>query len=225
MRYFEHNPDMANTDRATPTRMVKALVTTGPFSLESRIGSGTRATMNKVGSGKDASAAGGSKRGGKTRDCKYGKTHMPISPFKCRDEVIDVDISGITESMLPRGGREATVMKGGIKDLQARCESMKIHTRDFPVFSYWIRVKEMREYMKSILRTAVAVAKMSRNQKQVDQLIKMGNLWKSLPNMVQWNDSEEDEGTEHVRFHLKVNPSDYHENGHNTLEFDLRARL
>ena len=50
----------------------------------------------------------------------------------------------------------------------------------------------------------------------------MGNKWKSHPNMASWHDSEEDV-TE--CFHLKVDPDDYHPNRHDTLEFNIRARL
>ena len=55
--------------------------------------------------------------------------------------------------------------------------------------------------------------------------IYMGSKWKSHPNMASWHDSEEAEGSEHKCFHLKVNPNDYHPNGHDTLELELQARL
>ena len=43
--------------------------------------------------------------------------------------------------------------------------------------------------------------------------------------MVGWHDAEEEEGSEHLCYRLKVNPENYHENGHDTLEFETKARL
>ena len=74
-------------------------------------------------------------------------------------------------------------------------------------------------------RSAIAIAKSTNQIPLDDRLMKMGSLWKHHPNMACWHNTEEDETSEHVCYRLKVNPDNYHENGHDMLDFDIRARL
>ena len=93
------------------------------------------------------------------------------------------------------------------------------------MFTYWTRETEIREHMEHTLRSAVAIAKATNQTTLYNRLMKMGSLWKHLPIIACWHDTEEDENSEHVCYRLKVNPDNYHENGHDILDFDLRARL
>ena len=154
IRFFERNPDLVEQGGAQ-VRMAKPEVIRGPFTPETKVGSGS--------------------------------THIkktPISPYRYKDKIIEVDLTSMKEDRLPTGGRDETAMKGGIKDLKDRGETLKIHTSDFPIFSYWIREKEIREHMEKTLRTAISAARVAGNQEQVDQLMKTGSGWKSHPNML-----------------------------------------
>ena len=159
IRFFERNPDLAGTDRAS-VRMASSPSIKGSFSPETKVGNASTPTKK-----------------------------TPVSPYRYKDKVIEVDLTNMTESRLPAGGREETAMESGIKDLRNRGESMKIHTSNFPILYYWIREKEIREHMENTRRTAISAARVAGNQEHVNQLMKMGNGWKSYPNMASWHNS------------------------------------
>ena len=79
--------------------------------------------------------------------------------------------------------------------------------------------------MTQTLRAACSIAKSTNQVAKYDRLMKMGNLWKHFPNMAGWHDAEEVEDSQHQCYRLKVNPENYHENGHDTLDLETRARL
>ena len=153
-----------------------------------------------------------------------GNAHRSFTA-SVEEEVIKLDVSGMRDNTLPTGGKRESDRKAGIQHLRDNKATMDLDPKDFRIFTYWIREKGIREHMIHTLRAACSIAKSTNQTAKYDRLMKMGNLWKHFPNMAGWRDAEEVEGPHLECYTLKVDPENYHENGHDTLDLDTRARL
>jgi hypothetical protein len=151
LRFFERNPDLALsiTPNTTPTRTVFTQ-RIGPFTP---VGS-----VKQVGSAAKHTESGG----GGTKMTPSQNRGAPVITH-IDEDVIKVDVSKMSAAVLPKGGKKEADMIKGLQHLQNNRASMDIDPRDFKMFTYWIREKEIREHMEHTLRSAIAIAK-STNQ-------------------------------------------------------------
>ena len=245
IRFFERNPDLAmpiiipapNTRtpiRETTTQRI------GPFTPTSHTSGGGSAIkmgsvsvrgiaikMGSVSVGGSAIKLGSASGGGSTKgpgSAPHTNSHRSFTA-SVEEEVIKLDVSRMTDTTLPTGGKKESDMRAGIQHLKDNKATMELDPKDFRIFTYWIREKGIREHMSQTLRAACAIAKSTNQVAKYDRLMKMGNLWKHFPNLAAWHDAEEAEDSQHQCYRLKVNPENYHENGHDTLDLDTRAKL
>jgi len=89
-----------------------------------------------------------------------------------------VDVSKMSTAVLPKGGKKEADMLKGLEHLKNNKVTMDLDPRDFRIFTYWIREKDIREHMEHTLRSAIAIAKSTNQTPLHDRLMKMESLWK-----------------------------------------------
>jgi hypothetical protein len=176
LRFFERNPDLVtptNTNvfvnaiserDTTPTTPARTSSTqrVGPFTPResvAEIGSANRArSVTKLGSD-------GTKPTPSRSRTTPSITHID-------DEVIKVDTVKMSTAVLPNYGKKDADMIRGLQHLKDNRVSMDIDPRDFKMFTYWIREKEMRDHrgkkhiqsiILSVAPTVISVQKSNDN--------------------------------------------------------------
>lgn len=135
LRFFERNPDLGMSVKPTqtPTRTTFTQ-RIGPFTP---LGSVTEAGSDRV------------EKDSKT-PVKMTPTRVTTAPgsLSVEEEIIKVDVSQMSTSVIPKGGKKEADMIKGLQHLKNNKVIMDLDPKDFKMFTYWIREKDIREHME-----------------------------------------------------------------------------
>ena len=84
------------------------------------------------------------------------------------EEVIKLDVSGMSDTTLLTGGKKESDMRAGIQHLKDNRATMDLDPKDFRICTYWIRDKGIRDHLVQTLRAACAIAKRTKAQSATD---------------------------------------------------------